>query len=418
MISRKPWERRLEDLAHLLESCSKTYFEPDLFRRNTNQFLQTARTVTFIIQKNKSEIQGFSDWYDRNVLEGWKNDEIMRWAKDARNVIEKEGDLETSSSLTVTLIFSYLREEDLSIECGRSELLNAGIKKLVRFAQKKLPTGVAGAAGLRVERSWITASLPDHELLNALTYIYSRLYDCCISLAAKLGRNLPSSILAPSDVASVSELAKQIQLIKLKGLENYRFRMGHMRALKKSQLPAEILEKSESLKASLGNPVDFETTVTYFTNMARATFEQWGNHVEMVFLLKRDWSIETFITPILADQTDKFFFWRMMGERIEIQKSHCLVHTSEAWLRDFSKYRLGQSFGSLPIIGERLQTDVADRDGNLKSVCSEILRNAADAQAELSAPATLNLDRNQNYYLVPCLRGLGHEPNIRYSDNP
>lgn len=59
----KPWEKRLSDLSHILQSCAHTYFEPDLFRRNTNQFLQTARTVTFIIQKNKATIRDFDRWY-------------------------------------------------------------------------------------------------------------------------------------------------------------------------------------------------------------------------------------------------------------------------------------------------------------------------------------------------------------------
>jgi len=52
-MTKKPWERRLKDLSHLLKCCIDTYFDPELFRLNLNQFLQTARTVTFIIQKNK-----------------------------------------------------------------------------------------------------------------------------------------------------------------------------------------------------------------------------------------------------------------------------------------------------------------------------------------------------------------------------
>jgi hypothetical protein len=47
------WQKRLADLSHLLLQCHRNYMEPELFRRSINQFLQTARTVTFIIQKNK-----------------------------------------------------------------------------------------------------------------------------------------------------------------------------------------------------------------------------------------------------------------------------------------------------------------------------------------------------------------------------
>ena len=202
-ITRKPWERRLEDLAHLLQGCSETYFDPDLFRRNTNQFLQTARTVTFIIQKNKADIPDFDSWYGKQVLDGWAQDQVMTWAKDARNTIEKEGDLDINSTLKVSLIYSYLEEEDLAVPCGRSELLGAGVKQLVRFAQKHLPTGVADAAGIRIERSWITTGLDSLELLQALVYVYSRLYDCCRSLAGQLARSLPTSIPEPSELAGL-----------------------------------------------------------------------------------------------------------------------------------------------------------------------------------------------------------------------
>ena len=81
----QPWERRLRDLAQLLQSCNETYFAPDRFRQNTNQFLQTSRTVTFIIQKNKANIPDFERWYKGSVLTPWSVDPVMSWAKDARN---------------------------------------------------------------------------------------------------------------------------------------------------------------------------------------------------------------------------------------------------------------------------------------------------------------------------------------------
>ena len=90
----RPWERRLKDLSFVLANCAQTYFDPELFRMHTNQFLQTARTVTFIIQKNKGGIPEFEAWYSSEVQENWRMDEVMLWARDARNKIEKVGDLE------------------------------------------------------------------------------------------------------------------------------------------------------------------------------------------------------------------------------------------------------------------------------------------------------------------------------------
>lgn len=100
------WERRLKDLAQTLANCASTYFDPDAFRMNVNHFLQTSRTVTFIIQKDKAKIPNFIAWYDANVLKKWRGDVVMDWARDSRNIIEKEGDLDLNSTLAVT---SYSR---------------------------------------------------------------------------------------------------------------------------------------------------------------------------------------------------------------------------------------------------------------------------------------------------------------------
>ena len=166
----RSWERRLRDLAQLLRNCGETYFAPDLFRQNTNQFLQTSRTVTFIIQKNKHDISNYDHWYKAHVLTPWAEDTIMTWAKDARNVIEKEGDLEMHSTLRASVLFSYIVSQDMVLSTTRTELLQANLDKLVRFARTNVPPGVADDAVLKIERRWAANSLPNHEVGFALTY--------------------------------------------------------------------------------------------------------------------------------------------------------------------------------------------------------------------------------------------------------
>lgn len=195
-----PWERRLRDLSRLLQNCGDTYFSPDLFRQNTNQFLQTSRTVTFIIQKNKADIPGFDAWYKSTVLQPWAADPVMSWARDARNVIEKEGDLEMKSTLRATVLFSYIADEDMAIEVSRQELLQANVDRLLQFARRKLPPGVADAAVLKIQRRWVANSLPDHELIYALTYVYSQVHGVCRSLAAHLRTALDSSVPHPTTI--------------------------------------------------------------------------------------------------------------------------------------------------------------------------------------------------------------------------
>lgn len=51
------WTKRLRDCSIHLDNAINNYLEPDLFRINFNNFMQTARTVTFLIQKEKSTLQ-------------------------------------------------------------------------------------------------------------------------------------------------------------------------------------------------------------------------------------------------------------------------------------------------------------------------------------------------------------------------
>jgi hypothetical protein len=63
---------------------------------NVNNAIQTARTITFLIQKNKATINDFDRWYAKNVLDRFGGDSIMNWLKESRNYIEKEGDLDVA----------------------------------------------------------------------------------------------------------------------------------------------------------------------------------------------------------------------------------------------------------------------------------------------------------------------------------
>lgn len=418
-MKRKPWERRLEDLAHQLKSCAETYFDPDLFRRNTNSFLQTARTVTFIIQKNKSDIPNFNDWYQTNVIVAWEKDEFMQWAKEARNEIEKEGDLELHSHLRAVLLFSYLEEDDIEVPCGRNELLRAGVKKLIRFAQKQLPTGISKAAAIKIERSWITAKLESHELLQALGYVYSRLFDCCQSLASHLGSNLPRNIPSPSDVGAIRESARQIQLVKLKDMETYRIRSVRIHRIPDEALPTAIKESIARLKESLGRPTNFKTAIAFYTGMAEATFRQWGNHVSMLFLLDRDWTVMDMISPSLLDQTDKYFFWRSLAERVKIQNVYCLVYIAEIWIRDASGYP-SSAIKELPILGEKLKLAAFDRDGNKAIHSWPIVRPSENMLATLGPMEVAEASDRMVFFFVPAMRSMGIEPDFilkRYAEN-
>lgn len=375
------WERRLKDLAHLLGNCVETYFEPNLFRLNTNQFLTTARTVTFLIQKDKATIPEFDAWYRKNVLEPWSSDPVMNWAKDSRNHIEKEGDLDVHSTMSAKLFFSYLEEEDITIPCPNAELLRANVKRLLRFASQVLPSGVANEAVVQIERRWVANLLPTHELSNALLYVYARVYDVCVALARHLEFKLSESV--PDPTAFDERLTGRGRVVYVKYKERA---LSSMRATRMGRDPdykpppaiSEIVESKDQFQRH-----SLQENVNFAARFAEATFRQDGHHVPMLLLFDDDWRTIDFVGFQPDDQATKYMFWRSIAERMIYLRAKALIWIAEYWIRDLSRYKPSIRIASLPIQGEFLAVAGLDYRGELCVKSWEIRREPADAKPVL-----------------------------------
>ena len=55
-------DQRLDDLHRLWHQAADAYFDPDAFRVAIQSAIQTMRSVTFILQKNKAIIPDFDRW--------------------------------------------------------------------------------------------------------------------------------------------------------------------------------------------------------------------------------------------------------------------------------------------------------------------------------------------------------------------
>ena len=372
------WERRLKDLAQLLNQCESTYFDPELFRMNTNQFLQTSRTVTFLIQKTKSEIPNYGEWYKKHIIEAWSGDVVMTWAKDSRNTIEKEGDLDMYSTLSVTLIYSYLSHQDLSVPCGRSELLGANVRKLKKIARKCLPDAISDSAVVKTERTWVANTLPKWELLQAFKYIYTRLYNCCSDLACHLSESLSAEIRRPADHNSDNSNPRETIYFKLNS--NDSISVGHKKIV--ADKHAFTGSPLHELFQSSSRPSDFEGLVELHANFAKAVFEKDGYHEPMCFFFGALMQPIDMLTTYFERQAEKFIFWRTVADKVAYLKPEYILWTAEGWLRN------GQAFGRLPIrdlpvSGEFLEVVGLDKNGSVKRVTRMIRRDAITNQVKL-----------------------------------
>jgi len=307
----------------------------------------------------------------------------MTWAKDSRNVIEKEGDLEMHSSLRMTLVFSYLASEDLVVPNTRAELVAANTKRLLRLANAKLPTGVADAAVLRIERRWVANSLPSQELVYALTYVYARLYEVCTSLARQLGTKLADAVPRPTELDPALNDVGRIRFVKFSKLGLSQVAHLPIEVDPEFSPPAALLALRDEFSRGQA-PTTLPETVLRFAQIAKATFEHHDNHIPMLFLFNEQWQRIDFLSAQFEDQADKYIFWRNVAERAAYLRAFGLVWISESWIRDAMDHDL-VAVRNLPIIGERLHVLGADLTGAQHVIAWNIRRSTPDAKPTLEA---------------------------------
>ena len=328
----------------------------------------------------------------------------MRWAKDSRNHIEKEGDLDLHSQLWVTLIFSHLEGDDIALICDRPQVLEANTKRLIRFAQKSLPTGVSDASVLKMERRWVANTLATHELLGALVYIYARVHEVSSQLATYLGSTLDDVIPEPNDFDQWQTDSRHVRFMKLSDRKPASL-VGKKIAADPHYVPPPWLvslvasDKQNYDKKSLAERVGF------FSKMARGTFEQFGNHVSMLYLFDAGGEVVDNIGTAPADQAEKFMFWRSVAERIVYLRATSLIWIAEVWMRG-KAHRVDLPIRKMPIIGERLQVIGLDQSGDLESTEWNIVREDGKPRlVDITGDVRGGVSKDRlPYFLMPALQ--------------
>ena len=107
-----------------------------------------------------------------------------------------------------------------------------------------------------------------------------------------------------------------------------------------------------------------------------------------------------------ADQTEKYIFWRVVGEKVRILRGHGLVWIGESWERELEMLRAGPPRKG-KIIGEHLSVTGVDGDGNLRRVLWSIKRASKEARPTLEQDTRSASFDGVGNYLVPALRAMG-----------
>ena len=298
--------------------------------------------MTFILQNNKSVIPDFDRWYE-NWQELFRADPLMTWMKDARNKIEKQGDLEAKSFVRAEIIASYLNEGP-KIEVP-AKLSDAPIQLV-----KSIPANAMGAhirkdGIVRIQRRWIENTLPDHELLDAVATAYGRLSELIADAHVQIG--FPPGPLI--DETTGEEYPPDLRRGRLPCM------IGHADARTLDvwlatgvPIEFEIVEKTvraDELKeaggrleeryevranemyADGGRAADHQQALF---NTARKMFEKDGYHITLAFLLRNGKPVH-FRELRPGEHGHKYLMMRSLAHEVVSHGADAIILMGESW---------------------------------------------------------------------------------------
>ncbi len=320
---------RLLQMRQLWEDAAQNYFEPSRFMLALQNCITTSRTVTFILQANKSDIPEFDAWYEPQRVR-WSGDPIMRWARDARNSIEKKGDLETYSQVRAEIIASYMKGPETN---WVPQALFSSPYDIWRAVPAKFRVPhVVEHGTLLIERRWVDSELPTMEVLEALAHVYDDLCSTLIDFLETYKVCVPPH-LDRSRPDAMGELAmdRAIYLSMRDGT------VSGMRYFRKPVPPISPKQESKIRKrykkgswARLKNAKTLRDIAAAFFENARVIMARDGYHRSMTFLMKGLLPIEIINTDH-PSRASRYVLMRDLARLAHIARADGVMMIAEAW---------------------------------------------------------------------------------------
>lgn len=321
---------RLLQMRQLWEDAAESYFEPSRFMLSLQNCITTSRTVSFILQSNKADIPDFDQWYEMHRSK-WSADPIMRWARDARNSIEKKGDLETNSQVRAEIIAGFL-------EGPTTDWLPQALFLAPSTIWKAVPTKfriphILENGTLMIERRWVDSELPNVEVLEALAHVYGELCNAIVDLLQSNDIPIPKD-LDRSRPDPMGELAMDRALyLSMRdgspaGMRYYKKPMERPSDDDRNKVVKRYGKTANWGRLKLATTFR-EVAEAYFEN-ARAVINRDGYHHNFTFLLKGSQPIEM-VRSDHPDRASRYVLMRDLAKLARIAGADGVMMIGETW---------------------------------------------------------------------------------------
>lgn len=376
-------DRRLEDVHQQWHQAEAAYFDPGRFRLSIQTAIQTLRTVTFVLQNQKNIIPGFDDWYG-----GWQTrlraDALMRWMVDARNKIEKEGDLEAHSIVRAEIIGSYL-DEGPKVEVA-ARLFDAPLALIRSIPDNALGDHLRAHGVLKIQRRWVENTLPNYELLDAVAIAHGHISSLVRDAHRQLGLHEPVTTNIETgqtygDGLRNGRLPCMIGHADLRSL-NLSLSDGSPVQIEKISRKVDLLQAQEAAKRYGLEPEtvfgpDITTEEAIAANLfrtARTMFLKDGYHKSILFLLRERKPVQ--ISEIRSEnQGQNYLIMRDVAHEVIKYGADAVILISEVWTSPFDPQKPYQRAADSPAREEALVATLAIRSGEPIEWMAEICRN-------------------------------------------
>lgn len=329
-------EQRLADAASFWKRAGKAYFDPDEFRRNVQASIQAFRSVTFMLQKMKELIPNFESWYSEQQA-AMRQDNRLRWSVDARNQIEKQGDLNTKSKFIVEYINSWLPSERYLLDLPPS----TRPKNLASVIASKIPISKrTEGAVLKISREWIDSELPEEELLSLLVYVYSHLQNLLIEAHHLINverRRACRFYLACT--STNARLPKEMTKLHFPAVCWFSLQNGvlkeydHLTKRLTSKMQKSALARYGNfpeISAKDANESSFAALCDKFFEMGKIMLKKDGHHIMFAMILSETGFQPFELRP--ADRADKHVMIRELAANCKRLRATSCILLGETWI--------------------------------------------------------------------------------------
>ncbi len=305
---------------------------------------------------------------------------------EARNRIEKVGDLEVHSFIRAEIIASYL-DEGPRVEVP-AKLFDGTKQLLENIPDDAVGTHVRKHGILAIQRRWVENTLPDFELLDAVATAYGRLSNLVADAHEQAG--LPHPV--TTNTSSKETFAAGFREGRLPCMiAHAETRTLHISLADGARMTIEAREepfdigKAKEAAAKFGVKPDAifplsasnaEDALNSLFDTARTVFLKDGYHQTIAFFLKEARPIHMeALHP--EDQAQKYLMMRQVANEVARRGADAVILLAEAWTAKFDRTDPYKRAADAPDRQEVLCATLAQSAGDAVQLSALIKRKRA-----------------------------------------